>query len=61
MDIQSAELVSNLREQVAETKVSLNKQLEETAQRMAVKTAEVHNLNEEIRILKEQNAKVHHS
>ena len=54
-------LITNLKQEVAEAKDTLNKQVEETAQLIAVKAAEVHNLNEAIRILKEQNAEVQHA
>ena len=43
---------------MAELKDTLNKQVEDTAQRMALEAFEVQNLNEVIRILKEQNAEV---
>ena len=55
--LQSAALVANLRQEVAETKDTLNKQVEETAQRKA----EIMNLNEMIGTLKDQNDEVHRS
>ena len=58
MKLQNTALIANLKQEVAELKDTLNKQVEETAQRMAVEAAEVHNLNEVIRILREQNAEV---
>ena len=61
MNVQSTELLARLSQELTDAKVSLNKQVEETTQRMAVKTAEVHDLNEAIRALKEQNANVRHS
>lgn len=57
--LQSAELAVSLRREVAEAKDALNKQVEETAQQKAGEAAEVHNLNEVIRTLKDQNDKVH--
>ena len=67
MDVQSAELAqntaecyANLKQELVKAKRALDKLVEESAQRMVVKTAEVHNLNEEIRVLKEQNSEVQH-
>ena len=58
MDIQSAELVASLKQEVAESKDALIKR---TAQRMAMEAAEVQSLNNLIRALKEQNAEVQHA
>ena len=60
MDAQSAELVARLRQEVAEAKDILNRQVEETAQQKAVEAAEVKNLNEVIKNLKDLNDKVHY-
>ena len=57
--MQSAELVVSLRQEVAEGKDTLDKQIKETAQQMAVEAAEVQNLNEMIKALKGQNDEVH--
>lgn len=59
--MQSAALVANLKQEVAEANDTLSKQLEKTAQRMVVEAAEVQNFNEVIRILNEQNAEVQHT
>ena len=68
MDLQSADLAqksaercTNLEQELVEAKNALDKQLEESAQRIAVEAAEVLNLNEVIRVLKEQNAEVPHA
>lgn len=61
MGVQSAELVVRLRREVDEVKDALNKQVEETVQQKAVEAAEIQDLNEVIRTLKEQNDKVHHA
>ena len=58
-NLQSAALVTNLRQEVAEAKDILNKQVEETAQQKAVEAAESKNLNEMIRTLKDQNDEVY--
>jgi hypothetical protein len=60
MKLQSVALVVNLKQEVAELKDTLNKQAEDAAQLMAMAAAELHNLNEVIRVLKEQNAEVVH-
>ena len=63
--MQSAELVQDaaeccacLRQELAEAKDALDKQVEELAQQMAAKTDEVQSLNELINTLKGQNAEV---
>lgn len=61
MNVQDAKVVASLRQEVAQAKDLLNKQVEESAQRIAVEAAEVQNLNELIRILKEQNAEVQYA
>jgi hypothetical protein len=49
-----------LKQELVEAKDALDKEVEESAQRMAAKTDEVQKLNEVIRALKEQNAEVQH-
>ena len=61
MNVKSAELVASLRREVAEAKDAFNKVVEETTQRIAVESAEVHNLNGAIRTLKEQNDEVYYA
>ena len=58
LNVQSAELLASLRQEIAEFQDALNKQAEETAHHKAQGTAQVHNLNEVIRVLKEQNDEV---
>ncbi len=55
-----AEACANLKQELVEAKDALDKEVEESAQRMAAKTDEVQKLNEVIRALKEQNAEVQH-
>lgn len=57
--LQSTAIVANLRQEVADATDTLNKQVEETTQRMTVEAAKVKNLNEMIRTLKDQNEEVH--
>lgn len=56
--MKSVKLMASLRHEVAEAKNALDKQVKETIQRKTMDAAEVHHLNEVIRILKEQNAEV---
>lgn len=50
--------MARLRQKVAEAEDGLNKQVEESAQRLAVKTFEAQKMNEVIRTLQEQIAEV---
>ena len=61
MNVQSAELVASLRQELAELKIAHNKQIGETAHQKALGAVEVHDLNEVIRTLKEQNDEVHYA
>ncbi len=68
MDVQSAALAenaaetcANLKQELVEAKDALEKQVEESAQQMAVKTDEVQNLHEVMNTLKEQSGEVQHT
>ena len=58
MKLQSAALVANLRQEVAEAKDTLKKNIEETAHQKAIEAIEVQDLNKVIRTLKDQNDEV---
>ena len=67
MNVQSAVLTENVAETCAKLKLelvealgALDKHAEESTQQMAAKAAEVQNLNDLIRALKEQNVEVQH-
>lgn len=61
MNVQSAELVANLRQEVAECKETVRKQVEQAAQEEALGAAQVENLNELIKSLRKQNDEVHYA
>lgn len=52
--------MANLRQELAEAKETLNKQVKETIQQKTTDAIEVQKLKEVIKIFKEQNAKVQH-
>lgn len=54
-----ADCCTNLRQELVEATAALNEQIEESAQRMAVKTVEAQMMNKVINTLKEENVEVH--
>ena len=61
MNVQSAELLASLRQELAEAKDTLNEQVKETVQWKTMEAVEVNSLNQVIRILKEKDAEVRSS
>lgn len=57
----AAESCAQLKQELVKARDALHKQVEESAQEMAAKTVEVHNLSEMMNTLKEQNAEVPHA